>query len=289
MNEDVYSLKYESLKFLRCGNFGSISESRRIVDGRETITKVVTVDSIFGEWVLCEKQKNRQIPSEIHFLERLEHPNIIKFIEYFQTKTSFIIVTEKRNSGIDLFEFINKQPKLEEKLTAHIFSQVLSAVAYLHSRNILHGDIKEENVVIDRSLNCVLIDFGSSAYFGPDVAFSSYSGSPQCICPEVLRREIFRGPEQEVWCLGVLLYTLLHFDYPFHSDNDILNSNLVFNEEISQDMQEVLLKCLHPIAVCRPAVSYLANVDLFKQPIELNLYTFYDIFDAGQLTARMKN
>jgi serine/threonine protein kinase len=110
--------------------------------------------------------------------------------------------------AMDLFEFINlilPRYKYREAVSKHIFTQIVEAVKYLHSIDITHGDIKDENVLIDQLLSIKLIDFGSARSNQISVPFhgtaiyappESYTLSYNCI-------------SADIWSLGCLLYTLL--------------------------------------------------------------------------------
>ncbi|KAJ3018320.1 hypothetical protein HKX48_002958 [Thoreauomyces humboldtii] len=122
-----------------------------------------------------------------------------------------------RRHSRDLFECIERNPRMPEEDIRHIFGQVASAVAHLHANDIVHRDIKDENVVIDVHLTAKLLDFGNAATVPkhPSEHFDRFYGTMHCAAPEILRGEPYRGPEQDVWCLGVLLYTLAFNQTPF--------------------------------------------------------------------------
>ena len=105
--------------------------------------------------------------------------------------------------------------------------QVTSAVAYLHLCNIVHRDIKDENVIIDECFNCKLIDFGSAAYYGRGIKFRKFVGTLDYCPPEVLRGEPYDGPELDIWTMGILLYVLMYGRYPFSSNEEIVRCQLL--------------------------------------------------------------
>ncbi len=105
----------------------------------------------------------------------------------------------------------------------------MGAVCYLHEMDLLHRDVKDENVVIDNLFRAKLIDFGSAASLPPPSDeegaagyFRTFFGTVEYCSPEVLEGRAYRGPELEAWSLGVLLYTLLYAENPFPSIEDTI-------------------------------------------------------------------
>jgi serine/threonine protein kinase len=128
-----------------------------------------------------------------------------------------------RRQSTDLFDFIDSNPISCETRIKHIFEQLASSVLYLHQNHIVHRDIKDENVVIDSELNTKLVDFGAADKIPSSSRdyFTTFRGTKQYIAPELLSNMIHRGPEVDVWCLGVLLYTLSFGSAPFETLEDI--------------------------------------------------------------------
>ncbi|RKO87503.1 kinase-like domain-containing protein, partial [Blyttiomyces helicus] len=122
-----------------------------------------------------------------------------------------------RRESQDLFECIERNPGLSEGIVHRIFVQVARAVAYMHESGFVHRDIKDENIVVDSQLRVKLIDLGCSAPIPrtPHAYFKSFEGTLHSAAPEALRGEPHKGPQQDVWALGVLLYTLAFGCPPF--------------------------------------------------------------------------
>lgn len=112
-----------------------------------------------------DKEKIR-LKYEIDILKNLDHPNIVRLYEVFEDKTSIYLVTELCTGG-ELFDVILERQTFDEKSAASIIKQVLSAVAYCHSKNVAHRDLKPENILLDTKKNdhIKVIDFGTSQVF----------------------------------------------------------------------------------------------------------------------------
>ncbi|KAJ1564493.1 hypothetical protein HK405_014723, partial [Cladochytrium tenue] len=110
--------------------------------------------------------------------------------------------------SMDLFECIEQHKYLTDDKAKFVFRQIAEAVKFLHSRAVVHRDIKDENVVVDENLNVRLIDFGSAAYEpkgDPNHYFDYFHGTIQFASPEILRGEHYHGRPADVWALGILL------------------------------------------------------------------------------------
>ena len=91
----------------------------------------------------------------------------------------------------------------------------MQGIAYCHSKNIVHRDIKLENVIINQDCCIKIIDFGFSIAIPKDKRLSIYCGTPSYMAPEMIKKSHYYGDAVDVWALGILLYTLLHGRFPF--------------------------------------------------------------------------
>jgi calcium-dependent protein kinase len=124
-------------------------------------------------------------------------------------------------SGGELFEKIQKSSKFTEKQAAAYIKQLLSAIVYLHHRNIVHRDLKAENILFDipgEESNLKLIDFGISSEFVAGKKMTDPLGTPYYIAPEVLLENY--DEKCDVWSCGVILYILLCGYPPFNGETD---------------------------------------------------------------------
>lgn len=113
-------------------------------------------------------------------------------------------------------------PRLGEDEARAVMRQVLSAVAYAHNANIIHRDLKLENILLTKDAgtcglhNAVKVaDFGLSAFFRHGDELVTRCGSPSYLAPELFKGEACEGPPIDVWCMGVILFALLCGRLPF--------------------------------------------------------------------------
>jgi len=128
-----------------------------------------------------------------------------------------------RRPSHDLFECIETQAKFTENQARYIFRQIVDAVHYLDSTlDVVHRDIKDENIIISSDLTVKLIDFGSAVILPPKhngdrepIYFDRFYGTMNFASPEILKGSSYRAEPAEMWSLGVLLYTILTGEVPF--------------------------------------------------------------------------
>ncbi|XP_061696191.1 PAS domain-containing serine/threonine-protein kinase isoform X2 [Syngnathoides biaculeatus] len=272
---------YKPIKAVGKGAFGFVWEAIRRCDGQETIVKFISKARIMSDCWVDDPMLGR-VSQEIAILTRVQHHNIIKVLEVFENGSYFQMVMEKHGDGLDLFDFIDMQPRLDEPLASYIFRQLVAAVFYLRTKNILHRDIKDENIVIDKCFHIRLIDFGSAAMMVPGKLFYNFCGTLEYCSPEVLQGNPYEGPELEMWSLGVLLYTLLFSENPFSGVAEILDAKLKPPFPLSSELTGVLRGLLHPKPTQRMTLDQLLLQSWVSQPISLSEYSWTEVFPATQ-------
>lgn len=169
------------------------------------------------------------IPMEVsimHTLRRIPHPNIVLMMDFFEDEEYYYVEMALHGVGMDLFDYIELTPYMTEDEIRSIFRQVCEAVYHLHSNKIVHRDIKDENVILDQAGKIQLIDFGSSAYLKEGKEFDTFCGTLDYAAPEVLTGKKYEGRKQDIWALGILLYTLIYKENPFYNIDEILSRDL---------------------------------------------------------------
>ncbi|KAA8492643.1 Serine/threonine-protein kinase par-1 [Porphyridium purpureum] len=172
-------------------------------------------------------QINAAIDHEAQVLRIVDHPNVIKALDVYESTHTAKIVLEYMPDG-SVFDRIKRSKRMciKEDLSKHIFRQVVEGLAYLHDLHIVHADIKAENVLLDGEtapdLVAKITDFGLSLYLEPGTkqSFDSAAprGTPEYYAPELAHGEAFDN-KIDIWACGILLYVMLGGSYPFHGQN----------------------------------------------------------------------
>ncbi|CAH2050069.1 unnamed protein product, partial [Iphiclides podalirius] len=276
-----YSKQYVTLKQIGKGAYGCVKMAYRRSDRLLTVAKFILKEKVGAQfWV--DGPDGRKVPLELSLLLTLKHPNIVSVVDVFENEKYFQMVMEKHGAGMDLFEFIERRPRLDEPLISYIFRQIGQAVEYLHSLKILHRDIKDENVIIDNKFHVKLIDFGSATFMSPDTLFSTFYGTTEYCSPEVLAGNKYAGPELEMWSMGITLYVLTFFVNPFSDIEDTLQGPLALPQIVSEDLEQLLrwMLCKEPAHRC--TIPQLMSHPWIKQPVAIANYVFHEIVDCDR-------
>lgn len=140
--------------------------------------------------------------------------NTIRIFETFETQNYILIVMEYICGG-DLLSFVRKRAKLNEATAKYIFRQIIEGLQYLHSQNIVHRDIKLDNILIDLTNTVKICDFGVSRQIKKGQIMHDQCGTPAYIAPEILLNNGYEGFGVDIWSAGVVLYTMLAGMVPF--------------------------------------------------------------------------
>ncbi|XP_069053682.1 PAS domain-containing serine/threonine-protein kinase isoform X1 [Lepisosteus oculatus] len=274
--EGQFEEEYQPLSAVGKGAYGFVWRARRHADNKEVVVKFIKKSKIVSDCWVDDPDMGR-VSQEVAILARLQHPNIIKVVEVFENESFFQMVMEKHGDGLDLFEFIERQPHLDEPLGSYIFRQLVAAVKYLRERGILHRDIKDENIIINTDFHIKLIDFGSAAFLKPGKLFYTFCGTLEYCSPEVLLGNPYEGPELEMWSLGVALYTLLFGENPFCEREETLEAQLRPPYEVSPELHTLMAGLLHPDPRQRITLEELLHSSWICQPINLAEYSWSEV------------
>ena len=230
---------------------------------------------------LIKKRKNKpseekEILNEIQILKNLDHPKILKILDFFSTSNLYYIITEYCPDG-ELFNEIIKVGKFDEGQSAFIMNQIFKAITYCHSLNIIHRDLKPENIMItDREKNgCLqvkIIDFGTAKISEKGQSENRYVGSSYYMAPEVIKRKY--NEKCDIWSCGVIMYILLTGRPPFdgEDDNEILENVKIGKYDmtnhpfplLSDESKDLITKLLEYNPNKRISASEALNHSWFK-------------------------
>lgn len=197
------------------------------------------------------KAMSASLTREIHHHRQLHHPHITQLYEVIATESNIWLVTELCSGG-ELFDYLAEKGRLNEEETRVIFGQLCLAVAYVHSKGIIHRDLKLENVLLDERCRVKLGDFGFTREFERGVLLETFCGTTGYASPEMLMAKKYLGPEVDVWSLGVILYTLLTGTLPFDDDDEGIMKDKVIRGQFEDPewlSDGVYAHCCPPYAV----------------------------------------
>lgn len=191
----------------------------------------------------------------------LDHPHIVKLRDFFFTDENFYLIFDYVK-GVQLLKHIIRHRKLREDMSRKYFRQIVSAVEYCHSNSVVHRDMKIENVLIDSNDNALLIDFGLSNFYDAEGFLGTFCGSLYFAAPELLSGKPYRGPEIDVWSLGVVLYVMVCGRVPFDDKNTqslyqkILKAE-VSVPEVTPELELLIKEMLNPDPKTRISIEQI--------------------------------
>ncbi|KAK9819595.1 hypothetical protein WJX72_000121 [[Myrmecia] bisecta] len=195
------------------GGFCQVRQGVHHLSGRKVAIKVIDKQR------LKEVNDRRRIAREVSVLKGLSHPTIIKLLEVSETPARIYLVMEQASSG-SLLDYVRKRKRLSELESCLFLQQIVHGLAYCHSREVVHRDVKLENILLDAHNNIKLIDFGLCGLTSPGKKLRVHCGSPSYAAPEIVARKAYEGPPVDVWSLGVVLFAMICGHLPFHAAND---------------------------------------------------------------------
>ena len=222
-----------------------------------------------------------RLQKEINISSLLIHKNLNSLIDVFYQDQNFFLIFEY-SSGGNLLEYICEKRIISEEIAFIIFRQILDGIYYLHQNNIVHRDIKLENILIDIFPNIKLTDFGFSEYFDGENLLNTFCGTLAYISPECLLHKKFNGFQSDIWSLGVLLYVLVTGSYPWSvkkisiTKYQILNGLYEIPSNISSSLNNLISKLLKINPIERISIPEIYNHEWFRK-FEFNFQNEFKI------------
>ncbi|XP_072126061.1 MAP/microtubule affinity-regulating kinase 3a isoform X2 [Mobula birostris] len=210
-DEQPHIGNYRLLKTIGKGNFAKVKLARHILTGREVAIKIIDKTQL-------NPTSLQKLFREVRIMKCLNHPNIVKLFEVIETEKTLYLVMEYASGG-EVFDYLVAHGRMKEKEARAKFRQIVSAVQYCHQKQIVHRDLKAENLLLDADMNIKIADFGFSNEFIIGNKLDTFCGSPPYAAPELFQGKKYDGPEVDVWSLGVILYTLVSGSLPFDGQN----------------------------------------------------------------------
>ena len=210
-NTDLSFYKYGRL--IGQGAFGKVNLGLNVLTGR-----VVAIKSFNKNNFDVNSDFIKKIIYETNLMKKLNHKNVTKILEMFEDDKYILIIMEYINGG-NLFSFVKKRRKLSEKISKFLFKQIILGLQHIHSHNIVHRDVKLENILIDLNNTIKICDFGIGRVLSnPDDLLYDQCGTPMYMAPEILfssKEKGYKGFPIDIWSAGIALYIMLSGTLPF--------------------------------------------------------------------------
>ena len=196
------------------------------------VRKLVAIKSINRVSEINHPQRWVQVQEEVKILQQVRHKNIIKFFEYLKTDKYDLYFMELCQGG-DLLQYVKRRKKLDEPIAKFLFRQIIVGLGYLHKKNIIHRDIKLENILIDNEGVVKIADFGASlivpAAIGdctkPQKKLDHPVGTPAYMSPEMTEsgkgnknKGVKYNYKTDIWGAGIVLFVMIYGHLPFTGD-----------------------------------------------------------------------
>ena len=267
------SLNYKVIQQLGEGSFGKAFLCKRESDDSLCVIKQILIEGL-------DKKEKDDVLNESIILAKLDHLNIIKFFEVFESnkpKHMVNIVTEYADGG-DLSEKIkekkNKNNNFTESEILDYFTQICLAIKHIHEKKIIHRDLKSGNIFLMKNGLVKLGDFGISKRFQKTMdKAKTFIGTPYYLSPEIINGKPYDS-KSDIWSLGVLLYEMMTFKMPFNANSlPMLSVKIMRGQYIppptiyTKDLRELVTKCLTVEPKNRPSIQEILRMPIIQNRI----------------------
>ncbi|KAF2267106.1 serine/threonine protein kinase-like protein Kin1 [Lojkania enalia] len=206
-------------KTIGAGSMGKVKLAKNVATGEQVAVKIVPRQSTDQHHSQADREradhsKEVRTAREAAIVSLLNHPYICGMRDVVRTNYHWYMLFEYVNGG-QMLDYIISHGRLKEKQARKFARQIASALDYCHRNSIVHRDLKIENILISKTGDIKIIDFGLSNLFSPRNHLKTFCGSLYFAAPELLQAKQYTGPEVDVWSFGIVLYVLVCGKVPF--------------------------------------------------------------------------
>ncbi|MCJ1475605.1 serine/threonine-protein kinase KIN2 [Lambiella insularis] len=206
-------------KTIGAGSMGKVKLAKNLETGEQVAIKIVPRQSTDEHHTARDREradhsKEIRTAREAAIVTLLNHPFICGMRDVVRTNYHWYMLFEYVNGG-QMLDYIISHGRLKEKQARKFGRQIASALDYCHRNSIVHRDLKIENILISKTGDIKIIDFGLSNLFSPRSHLKTFCGSLYFAAPELLQARQYTGPEVDVWSFGIVLYVLVCGKVPF--------------------------------------------------------------------------
>ena len=225
------------------GAFSTVYKGYNKITNELIAVKEISLDTL--------NKYEKTIKRETEIMKKLNHPYIIKLYDtLIDNNTENVYLVMQYCEKGDLAKYLNKRP-LKEKYALKYLKQISEAIKYLLESNILHRDLKPNNILMTNVGNIALTDFGFARYFESDLLLQTICGSPLYMAPEIIKNKKY-DYKSDLWSIGIIFYEMLMGFTPFKAKNiyelirKIENDDIIIPNKfnISYDSRDLLYSLL---------------------------------------------